>query len=66
VLAERIHRQFAQAGRPIDAALIGKAAASVVSDPARWEDWGTVEVTLQRLKQLWHVLVRFGTPRTEP
>jgi hypothetical protein len=66
VLAERIHRQFAQAGRPIDAALIGKAAACVVSDPTRWEDWGTVEVTLQHLKQLWHVLVRFGRPRTEP
>lgn len=61
-LAARVHAEFARPGEPIHAALIGRAAASLVSDPHRWADRGPVEVTLQHLKQLWHVLVRFGTP----
>jgi hypothetical protein len=62
-LAARIHREFASSGSPIDAALIGLAAASLLTEPERWQDWGTPDETLQHLKQLWHVLVRFGTPR---
>ncbi|MCW3819266.1 DUF3626 domain-containing protein [Micromonospora sp. DR5-3] len=61
-LAARVHAEFARPGEPVDAALIGRAAASVVREPDRWADRGPVEVTLQHLKQLWHVLVRFGTP----
>lgn len=61
-LAARVHAEFARPGEPVDAALIGRAAASVVSEPQRWADRGPTEVTLQHLKQLWHVLVRFGTP----
>ncbi|MET8066789.1 DUF3626 domain-containing protein [Micromonospora sp. NPDC005313] len=41
---------------------MGRAAASVVREPQRWADRGPAEVTLQHLKQLWHVLVRFGAP----
>ncbi len=62
VLAERIHRQYATAGDRIDAALIGRAAASVVTEPDRWRDWGSPAEALQHLKQLWHVLVAFGSP----
>ncbi|MEU6078356.1 DUF3626 domain-containing protein [Micromonospora sp. NPDC047074] len=62
-LAARVHAEFAQPGEPVDAALIGRAAVSVVTEPSRWADRGPTEVTLQHLKQLWHVLVRFGTPR---
>ncbi|MEU8179720.1 DUF3626 domain-containing protein [Micromonospora sp. NPDC049044] len=62
VLAARVHREFAQAGDPVDAALVGRAAASVVIEPQRWADRGPIADTLQHLKQLWHVLVRHGTP----
>ncbi|MFJ8582122.1 DUF3626 domain-containing protein [Micromonospora sp. NPDC093277] len=61
-LAARVHAQFARPGEPVHAALVGRAAASVVREPGRWVDRGPVEVTLQHLKQLWHVLVRFGAP----
>jgi hypothetical protein len=63
-LAARVHAEFGRPGEPVDAALIGRAAASLVADPARWADRGPVDLTLQHLKQLWHVLVRFGVPRT--
>ncbi|MFD2768514.1 DUF3626 domain-containing protein [Micromonospora eburnea] len=61
-LAARVHAQFARPGEPVHAALIGRAAASLVREPERWADRGPAEVTLQHLKQLWHVVVRFGTP----
>ncbi|MCZ7423046.1 DUF3626 domain-containing protein [Verrucosispora sp. WMMA2121] len=61
-LAARVHAEFAGAGEPLHAALIGRAAASVVTDPGRWADRGPATDTLQHLKQLWHVLVRFGAP----
>ncbi|MEH1169013.1 DUF3626 domain-containing protein [Micromonospora sp. CPCC 205539] len=63
VLAARLHREFSRPGAPVDAALIGRAAASVVTEPARWADRGPITDTLQHLKQLWHVLVRYGVPR---
>ncbi|MEU7607801.1 DUF3626 domain-containing protein [Micromonospora sp. NPDC049204] len=62
VLAARLHREFARPGAPVDAALIGRAAASVIAEPHRWADRGPIADTLQHLKQLWHVLVRYGTP----
>ncbi|GHJ45219.1 hypothetical protein Cs7R123_25610 [Catellatospora sp. TT07R-123] len=62
VLARRVHREFAGPGAPVDAALVGLAAASATTEPGRWADHGTQDETLQHLKQLWHVLVRFGTP----
>ncbi|MCL7459847.1 DUF3626 domain-containing protein [Micromonospora echinofusca] len=61
-LAARVHAEFARPGELVDAALIGRAAASVVREPSRWADRGPTHVTLQHLKQLWHVLVRFGAP----
>ncbi|MGC5334203.1 DUF3626 domain-containing protein [Micromonospora sp. DT62] len=61
-LAARVHAEFARPGELVDAALIGRAAVSVITEPSRWADRGPTEVTLQHLKQLWHVLVRFGAP----
>ncbi|MGR6319689.1 DUF3626 domain-containing protein [Micromonospora soli] len=61
-LAARVHAEFARPEEPVHAALIGRAAASVVREPQRWADRGPTDLTLQHLKQLWHVLVRFGTP----
>ncbi|MBY8874946.1 DUF3626 domain-containing protein [Micromonospora sp. PLK6-60] len=63
-LAARVHAEFARPGQAVDAELIGRAAASVVREPARWADRGPTALTLQHLKQLWHVLVWFGAPAT--
>ncbi|WP_433619087.1 DUF3626 domain-containing protein [Paenibacillus cellulositrophicus] len=38
------------------------AAASLHNHPEEWQDWGSYDETLQHIKQLWHVLVRFGSP----
>jgi hypothetical protein len=46
----------------LDAAVIGAAERSLRSQPGTWRDWGSDEETLQQLKQLWHVLVHYGTP----
>lgn len=59
-LAHRLLREFSPPRGLLDAALIGRAAASLERDPARWLDRGPVDETRQHLKQLWHVLVRFG------
>lgn len=50
-------------GTHVDAAILGRAAAALERDPAAWADWDDYEATLQHLKQLWHVLVRYGAPR---
>ena len=61
-LAARVATRFAHT-LELDAAVIGRAAASLALEPGAWADWGTYEETLQHLKQLWHVLVQFGRPR---
>jgi len=43
-----------------DAAVVGRAAASVVRDPDGWANWGTQDEVLQLVKYLWHILVAFG------
>jgi hypothetical protein len=59
-LAERV---AGAAGRErVDAATLGRAAATLARTPSAWQDWDAPEATLQHLKQLWHVLVRFGRP----
>jgi hypothetical protein len=47
----------------LDVAAIGRAAASLRREPEAWRDRGSLADTLQHLKQLWHVLVRYGGPR---
>jgi uncharacterized protein DUF3626 len=56
-IAERI------AGRDgtLDAAVIGRAAASFHHDPQPWSEWGGYFDVLRLFRQLWHVIVRFGT-----
>jgi len=55
-IAERI------AGRDgtLDAAVIGRAAASFHNDPQQWSEWGGYFDVLRLFRQLWHVLVHFG------
>jgi hypothetical protein len=55
-LAERV------AAPHLDAATIGRAAVSVVRDPARWRDWGSAAEVLVHLKDLWLMLVALGRP----
>lgn len=64
-LAERValaHREAVSSRPPLvfDAVSIGRAAQSLARAPSAWQDWDTPEATLHHLKQLWHVLVRFG------
>ncbi|MBX3187828.1 MAG: DUF3626 domain-containing protein [Labilithrix sp.] len=59
-LARRIEAAFASVPGRLDAAALGRAAASLHRDPSAWSDWATPEETWQHIKQLWHVLVRFG------
>ncbi|MFD4770188.1 DUF3626 domain-containing protein [Streptomyces niveus] len=63
--AARVARSYARDG-VLDAAALGRAAACVVRDPAAWARWGTRDEVLQYVKQLWHVLVRFGRARGGP
>lgn len=44
----------------LDAAIIGQAAVSIVSNPKDWEAWGTPDEALQLVKYLWHTLVVYG------
>jgi hypothetical protein len=47
-------------GGTLDAAVIGRAAASLHHNPEQWREWGDYFDTLRLLRQLWHVLVHFG------
>jgi hypothetical protein len=46
----------------LDAAVIGSAATSLHEQPDAWRDYGSHAEALQHLKQLWHVLVHYGSP----
>lgn len=58
-------RRIAPSGR-LDVAVIGAAEASLRARPDEWRDWGTPAEVLQHLKQLWHVLVHYGTTAGMP
>jgi hypothetical protein len=62
-LAGRLDERFARQRGELDAAVIGRAARDLHDDPASWGDWAPAEDALQHLKQIWHVLVRFGRAR---
>jgi hypothetical protein len=46
----------------VDAAVIGAAEATLYCKPETWQDWGSYDEALQHLKQLWHVVVHYGSP----
>jgi len=58
----RLARFIARKDGTLDAAVIGRAAASLQQQAEAWRDWGSREDALQHLKQLWHVLVHYGSP----
>ncbi|MBG9791326.1 hypothetical protein ABD76_01745 [Paenibacillus dendritiformis] len=61
-LARRVARDFAAVPGQLDAYALGKAARSLARHPELWADWGTPVEAWQLLKQLWHLLARFGHP----
>lgn len=58
----RLAQRIAGKDGTLDAAAIGSAAASLREHPDAWRDWGSYADALERLKQLWHVLVHYGSP----
>ncbi|WP_327671580.1 MULTISPECIES: DUF3626 domain-containing protein [unclassified Streptomyces] len=60
-VAARVSAHFSD-GDGIDAAAIGRAAASAVTDPLDWAAYGDPEEVLQHIKQLWHCVAWFGSP----
>lgn len=63
-LAARVVEGYDADARHLDAAAIGQAAASVVLHPDRWQEWGSAAEALTCLKDLWLILVVYGTPTT--
>ncbi len=51
---------FASVPDQLDAATLGRAAVDLHRNPELWSDWAPPGETWQHIKQLWHVLVRFG------
>ncbi|WP_425829653.1 DUF3626 domain-containing protein [Streptomyces fractus] len=64
-VAARVSERFADGGG-IDAAAIGRAAASAVTSPLDWAAYGDPDEVLQYIKQLWHCVARFGVPADHP
>ena len=58
----RLAQRIAGNDGTLDAAVIGRTAASLQRRPDTWRDWGNHAEALQHLKQLWHVLVYYGLP----
>jgi Protein of unknown function (DUF3626) len=56
----RIAERIAGSDGTLDAAVIGRAAASLHHDPRQWSEWGGYFDVLRLFRQLWHVLVHFG------
>jgi len=56
----RLAQRVAGADGILNAAVIGKAAASLHHNPDQWREWGDYLEVLRLLRQLWHVLVHFG------
>jgi hypothetical protein len=56
----RLAQHIAGVGGMLDAAVIGRAAASLHKNSEQWREWGDYFDVLRLLRQLWHVLVHFG------
>ena len=57
----RLAQRIAGMDGVLDAAVIGRAAASLHQEPAQWQEWGSYAESLRLLRQLWHVVVHYGS-----
>ncbi|MEP7123706.1 MAG: DUF3626 domain-containing protein [Byssovorax sp.] len=64
-LAAELDQRFGHGRGAIDASVIGRAARSLHEDPESFRAWGSADEARQLLKQLWHVLVRYGRARAD-
>jgi len=55
-------RRIGDENGAVDAAAIGRAQVALRRQPGEWAAWGDEAEVLQLLKQLWHVLVHYGSP----
>lgn len=53
-------RRIAGRNGVLDAAVIGRAAASLHSHPEHWSEWGDYWDVVRLFRQVWHVLVHYG------
>jgi hypothetical protein len=60
--ARAVADRFAGPRGVIDAAVVGRAAAAVLTEPERWHGFGAPDELLQFVKHLWHTLVYCGRP----
>jgi hypothetical protein len=58
----RLARLIAGDDGLLDAAVIGSAEALLHTEPDAWRDYGSHDQVLIHLRQLWHVLVHYGSP----
>lgn len=49
----------------IDTHHLGLAVMDLHSNPKKWEDWGSKEGVIQKIKLLWHILVKYGKKYNE-
>ena len=61
-LAGKIDRLFGSGEGVINAALIGKASRTSMTEPGEWSDIGSDMELFQYFKQLWHTTAYFGFP----
>jgi hypothetical protein len=61
----KLAQRIAKSNGVLTAAVLGAGEASLQTQPEEWRDWAGEAETLQQLKQLWHVLVHYGTQRRE-
>jgi Protein of unknown function (DUF3626) len=57
----RLARRIAGENGMLDAVAIGTAEKSLHTDPQQWTDYGDQDPALEHFKQVWHVLVHFGS-----
>jgi hypothetical protein len=60
--ARAVADRLAGARGVINAAVVGRAAASAVTEPDQWRPFGAPDELLQYVKHLWHTLVYCGRP----
>ena len=57
--------EFISINKTINPFLIGFAVMDLYKNPEKWKNWGIEKEIIQKLKLLWHVLVKYGKKHKE-